>query len=193
MSKFRVAVLAAVSTLMATQALAQQYGQPQYAQPQYGQQPQSYAPGYGAPPQAAPYPSKRRDVCGSPITGKTPDVMTYDSSTGTQVFVGGGRDGATDVAAYNVQTGSVAGLSGDLSRPGLVSSCSVDGLTRESYGVSSDRPGHVALTGRDDRGERYQFTRADGRVESWDPRYDNQCFRSGSGLFGPPGPGDRRC
>lgn len=191
MSKFRVAVLAAVSTLMATQALAQQYGQPQYPQPQ------SYAPGYGAPAQAqypsAQYPSRRRDVCGSPLTGKTPDVMTYDSATGTQVFVGGGRDGGTDVAAYNVQTGSVAGLSGDLSRPGLVSSCSVDGLTRESYGVSSDRPGQISLTGRDDRGERYQFTRADGRVESWDPRYDNQCFRAGSGLFGPPGSGDRRC
>lgn len=187
MSKFvRVAVLAAVSTLMASQVSAQQYA------PGYGAQPAAVhpAPGYAPPGYAPP---KRRDVCGSPLTGKTPDVMTYDSATGTQVFVGGGRDGGTDVAAYNVQTGSVAGLSGDLSRPGLVSSCSVDGLTRESYGVSSDRPGQINLTGRDDRGERYQFTRADGRVESWDPRYDNQCFRSGSGLFGPPGSGDRRC
>lgn len=187
MSKF-VAVLAVVSGLAATPVLAQQYAPaPQGYAPGYG------APGYGAPsPQAAHYP-KRRDVCGSPLTGKTPDVMTYDSTTGTQVFVGGARDGGTDVAAYNVQTGSVAGLSGDLSRPGLVSSCSVDGLTRESYGVSSDRAGQISLTGRDDRGERYQFTRADGRVESWDPRYDNYCFRSGSGLFGPPGSGDRRC
>lgn len=193
MSQFvRVAGLAAVGVLMATHALAQQYGAQPYAPaPSYGA-PQSYAPGYGAPPPQAQH-ARRRDVCGSPITGKAPDVMTYDSTTGTQVFVGGGRDGGTEVAAYNVQTGSVAGLSGDLSRPGLVSSCSVDGLTRESYGISSDRPGHVALTGRDDRGERYQFTRADGRVETWDPRYDNYCFRAGSGLFGSPGPGDRRC
>jgi hypothetical protein len=119
--------------------------------------------------------------------------MTYDSATGTQVFVGGQRGGGTDVAAYNAQTGSAAGLSGDLSRPGLVSSCAVDGLTRESYGVTSDRPGQVTLSGRDDRGERYQFTRADGRTDVWDPRYENDCFRSGTGLFGPPSAGGRRC
>jgi len=135
---------------------------------------------------------KRGGVCGAPLTGQAPDVMTYDSTTGTQVFVGGGRGGGTDVSAYNAQTGSAAALTGDLSRPGLVASCAVDGITRESYGVSSDRPGQISFSGRDDRGERYQFTRSDGRTEVWDPRLDNRCFRSGVGLFGP-GAADRRC
>jgi len=175
-----VAAAIAASTLISTQAFAQQGGgyQPTFAAPQGA--PQGYAP-------------KRRDICGAPITGQAPDIMTYDSSTGTQVFVGGTRGGGTDVAAYNAQTGSAAALNGDLSRPGLVSSCAVDGLTRESYGVTSDRPGQVTLSGRDDRGERYQFTRADGRTDIWDPRYENYCFRSGTGLFGPPAAGGRRC
>lgn len=177
-----VAAVIAASTLISTEAFAQQYGaggyQPTFAAPQG--QPQGYAP-------------KRRDICGAPITGQAPDIMTYDSSTGTQVFVGGTRGGGTDVAAYNAQTGSVAALNGDLSRPGLVSSCAVDGLTRESYGVTSDRPGQVTMSGRDDRGERYQFTRADGRTDIWDPRYENYCFRSGTGLFGPAAAGGRRC
>jgi hypothetical protein len=108
------------------------------------------------------------------------------------VFVGGGRGGGTDVSAYNAQTGSAAALNGDLSRPGLVSSCAVDGITHESYGVTSDRPGQVSFSGRDDHGERYQFTREDGRTELWDPRFENRCFRSGTGLFGP-GSADRRC
>ncbi|WP_297509844.1 hypothetical protein [uncultured Caulobacter sp.] len=131
-------------------------------------------------------------VCGAPLTGQAPDIMTYDSATGTQVFVGGTRGGGTDVSAYNAQTGSAAGLSGDLSRPGLVSSCAVDGITHESYGVTSDRPGQVTMSGRDDRGARYQFTRADGRTEVWEPRYENRCFRSSLGLFGS-SPSDRRC
>lgn len=137
-------------------------------------------------------PKRGGGVCGAPLTGQAPDIMTYDSTTGTQVFVGGGRGGGTDVSAYNAQTGSAAALTGDLSRPGLVASCAVDGITRESYGVSSDRPGQISFSGRDDRGERYQFTRADGRTETWDPRLDNRCFRSGVGLFGP-GAADRRC
>lgn len=128
-----------------------------------------------------------RDVCGAPLTGQAPDIMTYDSATGTQVFVGGARGGGTDVAAYNAQTGSAAGLSGDLSRPGLVSSCSVDGLGREAYAVTSDRPGQVTMSGRDDHGARYRFTRVDGRTEVWDPRRENRCFRADLGLFG----GDR--
>ncbi|PIB93234.1 hypothetical protein [Caulobacter sp. FWC2] len=176
-----VVAAVAASTLISTQAFAQQGGggyQPTFSAPQG--QPQGYAP-------------KRRDICGAPIAGQAPDIMTYDSATGTQVFVGGQRGGGTDVAAYNAQTGSAAGLSGDLSRPGLVSSCAVDGLTRESYGVTSDRPGQVTLSGRDDRGERYQFTRADGRTDVWDPRYENYCFRSGTGLFGPAAAGGRRC
>jgi hypothetical protein len=131
-------------------------------------------------------------VCGAPLTGQAPDSMSYDSTTGTQVFVGGGRGGGTDVSAYNAQTGSAAALNGDLSRPGLVSSCAVDGITHESYGVTSDRPGQVSFSGRDDHGERYQFTREDGRTELWDPRFENRCFRSGTGLFGP-GSADRRC
>lgn len=181
-----VAAVVAASTLISTQAFAQQSGggyAPTYAAPQG--QPQGYAP--------QGYSPRRRDICGAPITGQAPDIMTYDSATGTQVFVGGQRGGGTDVAAYNAQTGSAAGLSGDLSRPGLVSSCAVDGLTGESYGVTSDRPGQVTLSGRDDRGERYQFTRADGRTDVWDPRYENYCFRSGTGLFGPPSAGGRRC
>jgi len=176
-----VAAVVAASTLISTQAFAQQYGgsgyTPTFSAPQG--QPQGYAP-------------KRRDICGAPITGQAPDIMTYDSATGTQVFVGNTRGGGTDVAAYNAQTGSAAGLSGDLSRPGLVSSCAVDGLTRESYGVTSDRPGQVTMSGRDDRGERYQFTRADGRVDVWDPRFENRCFRAGVGIAGA-GPADRRC
>lgn len=184
-----VAAAVAASTLISTQAFAQQGGgyAPTYAAP-------AYDGPHGPPPGSDPgYAPRHRDLCGAPITGQAPDIMTYDSATGTQVFVGGQRGGGTEVAAYNAQTGSAAGLSGDLSRPGLVSSCAVDGLTRESYGVSSDRPGQVTLSGRDDRGERYQFTRADGRTDVWDPRYENYCFRSGSGLFGPPAADGRRC
>ncbi len=163
-----IAAIVAVSTLASAQAWAQR------------------GPGGSAPKRGV------GQVCGAPLTGQAPDIMTYDSTTGTQVFVGGQRGGGTDVSTYNAQTGSAAALTGDLSRPGLVSSCAVDGFTRESYGVTSDRPGQVTLSGRDDRGERYQFTRADGRTEIWDPRSENRCFRSGLGLFGS-GPADRRC
>ncbi len=172
MSKLARGLTAAVlvaSTLVAGQAYAQR--------------------GPGGPP--LPRHGGGRDVCGAPLTGQAPDIMTYDSTTGTQVFVGSTRGGGTDVAAYNAQTGSAAGLSGDLSRPGLVASCSVDGLGRESYGVTSDRPGQLTVTGHDDHGARYQFTRADGRTEVWDPRRENRCFRSGLGLFGSSGPGGR--
>ena len=165
-----LAVLVAASTLAGAQAWAQDRG----------------LGGPGGP-------GKRGGgVCGAPLTGQAPDILTYDSTTGTQVFVGGGRGGGSDVSAYNAQTGSAAALTGDLSRPGLVASCAVDGITRESYGVTSDRPGQISFSGRDDRGERYQFTRSDGRTEVWDPRLDNRCFRSGVGLFGP-GAADRRC
>ncbi len=122
-------------------------------------------------------------ACGEPLSGQAPDIMTYDSSTGTQVFVGGGRGGDTEVSAYNAQTRSAAALNGDLSRPGLVSSCAVDGFTRESYGVTPDGAGKLKVSGRDERGERWAFTRADGRVEVWDPRGDNHCFKSGLGIF----------
>lgn len=128
----------------------------------------------------------RSAVCGEPLTGQAPDIMTYDSATGTQVFVGGGR-GDTEVSAYNAQTRSAAALSGDLSRPGLVASCAVDGFTRESYGVTPDGKGKISVSGRDERGERWAFTRADGQVEVWDPRVDNHCFKSGLGIFTPAG------
>lgn len=163
------AALVLVSTLVAAQAFAQS--------------------GPGGP---SPKRGGGREVCGAPLTGQAPDIMTYDSRTGTQVFVGGSRGGGTEVSAFNAQTGSAAALNGDLSRPGLVSSCAVDGITRESYGVTSERPGQVTLSGRDDRGERYQFTRSDGRTEIWDPRHENRCFRSGVGLFGPSA-AERRC
>lgn len=170
-----VAALAITSTLAGAQAWAQQGG------------------GYGGP--GGPKRGGGRDVCGAPLTGQAPDIMTYDSTTGTQVFVGGQRGGGTEVSAFNAQTGSAAALNGDLSRPGLVSSCAVDGITRESYGVTSDRPGQISVQGRDDRGERYQFTRSDGRTDIWDPRYENRCFRSGLGLGGgqQQGRGDPRC
>ena len=129
----------------------------------------------------------RGGACGEPLTGEAPDIMTCDSATGTQVFVGGGRGGDTEVSAYNAQTKSAAALSGDLSRPGLVSSCAVDGFTRESYSAASDGPGQLSVSGRDERGERWAFTRADGRVEVWDPRGDNRCFKSGLGIFTPNG------
>ncbi len=123
--------------------------------------------------------------CGAPLAGEAPDIMTYDRSTGTQVFVGGRGD--TEVSAFNAQTGSAAALRGDLSKPGLVSSCAVDGFTRDSYGVNSDGPGQLSVSGRDGRGERWAFTRADGKVEVWDPSSDNRCFKSGLGIFTPNG------
>lgn len=135
-------------------------------------------------PRGGPAPG-RSAPCGAPLTGQAPDIMTYDRATGTQVFVGGRGD--TEVSAFNAQTGSVAALNGDLSRPGLVSSCAVDGITRDSYGVTSDRPGQLSVSGRDGRGDRWAFTRADGRVEVWDPRGDNRCFKSGLGIFTPSG------
>lgn len=168
-----VAALAMTSTLAGAQAWAQQDG-------------------YSGP--GSPKRGGGRGVCGAPLTGQAPDIMTYDSTTGTQVFVGGQRGGGAEVSAFNAQIGSAAALNGDLSRPGLVSSCAVDGVTGESYRVTSDRPGQLSVSGRDDRGERYQFTRSDGRTEIWDPRYENRCFRSGLGLSGgQPGRGDPRC
>lgn len=132
-------------------------------------------------------PRQGRDVCGAPLVGAAPDIMSYDSASGTQVFVGGAPGGGTDVAAYNAQTGSAAGMSGDLARPGLVSSCAVDGFSRRSYGVDATKPDELSVSGRDERGERWAFTRADGRVEVWDPRGDNRCFKSGLGIFTPAG------
>jgi hypothetical protein len=127
-------------------------------------------------------PGGRGGPCGGPLVGQAPDIMTYDRSTGTQIFVGGGP-GDANVSAYNAQTRSAAGLTGDLSKPGLVASCAVDGFNNQSYGVSSDRPGELSVNSRDGRGDRWAFTRADGRVEIWDPRGDNRCFKSGVGLF----------
>ena len=46
--------------------------------------------------------------------------MTYDRSSGTQVFVGG--RGETEVSAFNRDTGASAALRGDLSRPGVAES-----------------------------------------------------------------------
>lgn len=132
-------------------------------------------------------PGRGREACGSPMTGAAPDIMSYDSATGTQVFVNSGRGTGTDVSAYNAQSGSAAQFAGDLSRPGLVSSCSVDGFSRQAYGVDATRPGQVVVSGRDERGERWAFTRADGKVEVWDPRGDNRCFKSGLGIFTPAG------
>jgi hypothetical protein len=128
-------------------------------------------------------PSGRGGPCGGPLVGEAPDIMTYDRATGTQVFVGGGKGGDSDVSTFNAQTGSAAALKGDLSKPGLVSSCAVDGFNNQSYGVTSDRPGELNVNSRDGRGDRWAFTRADGRVEIWDPRGDNRCFKSGTGLF----------
>lgn len=129
-------------------------------------------------------PGGRGGPCGGPLVGQAPDIMTYDRATGTQIFVGGGK-GDTDVSAYNAQTRSSAALTGDLSKPGLVSSCAVDGILNQSYGVNSDRPGELSVHSRDGQGDRWAFTRADGRVEIWDPRGDNRCFKSGVGVFGP--------
>ena len=53
-------------------------------------------------------PGRGREVCGSPMTGAAPDIMSYDSATGTQVFVNSGRGTGTDVSAYNAQSGSAA-------------------------------------------------------------------------------------
>lgn len=129
-------------------------------------------------------PGGRGGPCGGPLVGQAPDIMTYDRVTGTQIFVGGGK-GDTDVSAYNAQTRSSAALTGDLSKPGLVASCAVDGLLNQSYGVTSDRPGELSVTSRDGQGDRWAFTRADGQIEIWDPRGDNRCFKSGVGVFGP--------
>jgi hypothetical protein len=153
-------VIGLAAILMATTSLAAAQAQPR-------------GPGGGG----------RGGPCGGPLVGQAPDIMTYDRSTGTQVFVGGGKGGDSDVSTFNAQTGSAAALKGDLSKPGLVSSCAVDGFSRDSYGVTSDRQGQLSVTSRDGRGDRWAFTRADGRVEIWDPRDDNRCFKSGLGIF----------
>jgi len=157
MSKFVACLTAALiaSTSLAGGALAQDKG--------------PSGPGRPAPP------------CGGPLTGEAPDIMTYDRATGTQVFVGG--KGQTEVSAFNRDTGSVAALSGDLSRPGVAEACAVDKLSGDAYRVSSDGPGDMYVNGRTGRsGERWSYKAPDGSVQYWDPRADNRCFREGLGL-----------
>ncbi|AYV47095.1 hypothetical protein CFHF_22400 [Caulobacter flavus] len=142
---------------------------------------------------AQPGPAKRpgptgRVPCGAPLTGQAPDVMTYDRASGTQVFVSG--QGGTEVSAFNQRTGSSAGLSGDLSRPGVTEACASDALTGDGYAVTSRGPGDIAVVGRDGQtGERWAIKRSDGTTEYWDPRGEHRCFRGSLGVF----PGARGC
>jgi hypothetical protein len=142
---------------------------------------------------AQPGPAKRpgpagRVPCGAPLTGQAPDVMTYDRASGTQVFVSG--QGGTEVSAFNQRTGSSAGLSGDLSRPGVTEACASDALTGDGYAVTSRGPGDIAVVGRDGQtGERWAIKRSDGTTEYWDPRGEHRCFRGSLGIF----PGARGC
>jgi hypothetical protein len=128
----------------------------------------------------------RGGPCGAAaLTGEAPAIMTYDKSTGTQVFVSGKAQ--TEVSAYNRETGSSAALKGDLGRPGVVSSCSSDGVTHDSYAVTSEGPGQLAVVGHDGAsGQTWGAVRGpDGRAE-W-LRNENNCFKAGLGLFVPGG------
>lgn len=137
--------------------------------------------GPGGPPGA-----RRGLPCGAPLNGQAPDIMTYDRSSGTQVFVGG--RGETEVSAYNRDTGASAAIRGDLSGPGVASSCANDPITGDSYGVSSDGPGQLSLTGRDGTTKtRYGVERDGGMTTTWDPGRENRCFKSGIGIFTPAG------
>jgi hypothetical protein len=174
-----VAALTAAGSLGVVQAQAQ--SQPP-SQSQSSAQTRSPSPVHVQSGQPRIYYGGRGGPCGMPQLGEAPDIMTYDRTTGTQVFVGGGR-GDANVAAYNARTGSSAALNGDLSKPGLVSSCAVDGFSRDGYGYGGS--GQAGGSGRDSKGQRWAFTRADGQVELWDPRGDNRCFKSGLGFLGP--------
>lgn len=119
--------------------------------------------------------------CGAAaLTGEAPAIMTYDATTGTQVFVGGKGD--TDVAAFNRRTGSVAALKGDLGQAGVVSACSNDGVSRDAYSVTSSGPGQLNLVGRDGTTrEDFQVSKSPG--ESPDISGDYKCWKGGLGLF----------
>jgi len=131
---------------------------------------------------APPRPSPGRDVCGASIVGQAPDIMTYDSGTGTQVFVGR-PEAETSMTAYNTRTGSVAAVEGDLTRPGVATLCSVDVPGRESYSVSPNARGGVTVAGRNGP-DRWSVVRdANGQV-IWSPGRENDCFKLGLGLMG---------
>ena len=132
-------------------------------------------------------PGPRRGLpCGAPLNGEAPAIMTYDRSSGTQVFVGG--RGETEVSAYNRDTGASAALRGDLSRPGVAESCANDPRSGDSYGVTSDGPGQLTLSGRDGATRaRYGAEHAAGETTTWDFGRENRCFKSGIGIFTPAG------
>lgn len=132
---------------------------------------------WAAPAAAQPLPPRPAQGCGTQsLTGTAPDIMTYDSRSGTQVFVDQGA--RTDITAYNARTRSAAHVDGDLSRHGTPEVCVTDGTPGgDSYSI------HPV-------GDSAQITGYDGRTgQSWRMDGDgylsreHDCFKLGLGLF----------
>jgi hypothetical protein len=154
---------------------------PAFAQAPAARQGPPAGGGAGAGAAAGARPAAGRDICGGAIVGRAPDIMTYDSSTGTQVFVGR-PDAETSMAAYNTRTGSSAAVEGDLTRPGLANLCSVDGVGRASVAVAPNGRGGVTIAGRDGQDRWAVVKDQNGRV-IWSPGAENDCFKAGIGIM----------
>ena len=116
-------------------------------------------------------------VCGQKsLSGIAPDVMTYDSQSGTQVLLNPGPD--TQVTAFNARTRSAAHVGGDLGRPGTPESCVVDGTPGGSAYAIQPVGNGVEITGYD--GKTGQVWRMDGDGSF---ARENDCFKAGLGLF----------
>jgi len=131
-----------------------------------------------APAVAQPGPGRMAGGgCGQQaLTGQAPDIMTYDSRSGTQVFVD--QSQRTEVTAYNPRTRSAAHVAGDLGQHGTPEVCTVDGT-----------PGGDAYSIRP-VGDSAQITGFDGRTgQTWRMDGDgslmreHDCFKLGLGLF----------
>lgn len=132
---------------------------------------------WSAPAVAQSGPPRAPMGCGAAaLTGVAPDIMTYDSQTGTQVFVD--QDGKTKMTAYNGRTRSAAQVSGDLSQHGTPEVCTVDGTPQgDSYSI---RPvgDSAQIAGFDGKtGEAWRMD-ADGSLAR-----EHDCFKLGAGLY----------
>ena len=115
--------------------------------------------------------------CGAQaLTGRAPDVMTYDPKTGTQVFLD--QSGKTSVTAYNQDTRSVAHMSGDLAKPGVAETCAQDGTPGGNAYSAREIDGKVVVSALEGKtGDRWQ---TDGEQIL---RSEHDCFKAGLGLF----------
>ena len=122
-------------------------------------------------------PPRPPQACGqSSLTGQAPDIMTYDSRSGTQVFVDQGN--RTNITAYNARTRSATQMNGDLSQHGTPDLCTVDGTPGgDAYSLRPQGDSAV-LTGFD--GKTGQTWRMDGDGSL---QRENDCFKMGLGLF----------